>query len=58
MSAMIYHYLANQYTLSILFDTDYTAPESTEKYLEHTERLILGFLTCGTIPAAQALAAD
>lgn len=46
MSALIYHYLANQYTLSYLFQTDYSAPENMERYLRHTESVMLGYLRC------------
>jgi TetR/AcrR family transcriptional regulator len=46
MSALIYHFLANQFTLSYLFQTDYSAPENMERYLLHTENVLLGYLRC------------
>jgi TetR/AcrR family transcriptional regulator len=47
ISGLIYHFLANQYTLSYLFQTDFSSRESMESYLEHTEQVVLGFLRCG-----------
>jgi TetR/AcrR family transcriptional regulator len=44
ISGMSYHALSNQYTLSVLFDRDFSAPAQVAWRIEHITDVILGYL--------------
>ena len=44
ISAMAYHALSNQYTLSVLFDRDFTSPDEVAWRIEHITEVVLGYL--------------
>ena len=47
ISALGYHYFSNIYTLSALFNRDFSAPRETAARLQHIENVILGYLLNG-----------
>lgn len=53
ISALGYHYLANRYTFSIIFERDCSEKQQLENRLQHVENVILGYLQFGAPVQAQ-----
>jgi TetR/AcrR family transcriptional regulator len=54
IAALGYHYFSNIYTLSALFNRDFSAPNERAARLQHIEDVILGYLLNGKKAAKPA----
>ena len=44
IAGMLYFYLSNQHTLSIIFDRPATAPKAMAERISHVKEVVLGYL--------------